>query len=170
MGRISVKNGGPSRSGEKRKTPQTKNSQNRYAGSRQKETEKSTLNRKDANVKLCKEGTGLYICEKCRKVKPKEDFPRHVPTSGKFSRYETCTQCLDGRKARRRASGVTQSCRDRNATRCIHWQRVVKANLKDKPGFEEYEAECDAANPGTIFKIRCTKEEIEEKLLLVQHG
>ena len=88
MGRISVKNGGPSRSGEKRKTPKTKESQNRYAGSRQKEWDKRTLNRKVANVKLSKEG--LYICQKCRKVKPEEDFPQHVPTSGKFSGAQRC--------------------------------------------------------------------------------
>ena len=37
----------------------------------------------------------------------------------------------------------------------------------------EYEAECDAANPpktGKIFKIRCTKDEMVEELPLVHHG
>ena len=114
MGRISVKNGGPSRNGEKRKTPKTMGSQNRYSGPRQKESDKRTLNRKDANVKLSKEG--LYICKKCRKVKPEEDFPQHAPTSGKFSRYGTCTQCCDVMKARRLDFGVTQPLRDRYAT------------------------------------------------------
>ena len=89
--RISVKNGGPSRKGEKRKTPRTKESQNRYAGSRQTEYRKRRVNRKVANIELSKEG--LYKCERCQKVRPEEDFSQHVPTSGKFSRYEACTQC-----------------------------------------------------------------------------
>ena len=84
MGRISVKNGGPSRKGEKRKTPQTNESRNRYAGSRQIENRKMSTKRKVANAELSKEG--LYTCTRCYKVKPKEDFPQHVPTSQKWQK------------------------------------------------------------------------------------
>ena len=139
MGRISVKNGGPSRKGEKRKTPRTKESQNRYEGSRQIEYRKRRVNRKVANIELSKEG--LYTCWMCRKVRPEEDFSQHVPTSGKFSRFEWCEKCLDTQKEVRVLSGVTQWPRDRNATRSISWQRVIKANLRGKPGYDEYEAE-----------------------------
>ena len=123
------------------------------------------------------EKNGLYECGVCYVVKPESPFPEHVATSGKFSRYasryESCDKCLDTRKEELVLSGVTQKNRDRNATRCIDHQRRIKANLKGKPGYDEYEAECDAANPpktGKIFKIRCTKDEMVEKLPLVHHG
>ena len=70
-------------------------------------------------------------------------------------------------------SGVTQKNRDRNATRSLDWQQVNKATLQGKPGYDEYNAECDAANPpktAQIFKIRCTKDDMVEKLPLVHHG
>ena len=73
MARISVKNGGPSRKGEKekdRKTPRTKQTINRYAGSRKLENLKRRANRKVANIELSKEG--LYTCKSCFKVKPEE--------------------------------------------------------------------------------------------------
>ena len=116
---------------------------------------------------------GLYKCGQCQIVKPESFFPQHVPTSGKFSRFESCERCLDAFKESKARSGVTQSTRDRNATRAIITQLKIKANLKGLPGFEEYEAECDAANPpktAQMFKIRCTKEEMVEKLPLVGHG
>ena len=169
MGRTSVKNGGPSRKGEKWKTRETKESQNRYSRSRQIENRKRSENRKVANIELSKEG--LYTCGNCHKVKPEQDFIQRVPTSGKLSRYECCKQCLNGWNGGRLASGVTQFMRDRNRTRSISTQRVIKANLKDKPGFEEYEAECDAANPPKkASRIRCTQKEMEETLPLVGHG
>ena len=59
-GRISVKNGGPSRKGEKRANPKTKDSTNRYAGARQIEYSNVRANRKAENVELSKEG--LYTC------------------------------------------------------------------------------------------------------------
>lgn len=105
MGRISVKNGGPSRKGEKRKNLQSEESKNRYAGSRKKQYCKSVAKRKAENVELSKEG--LYTCGQCEKVKPEEDFPQHV-TTGKFSGYESCRQCLDDLKTRKITSGVTQ--------------------------------------------------------------
>ena len=67
-------------------------------------------------------------------------------------------------------SGATQKNRDRNATRSIRQQLKIKANLKGKPGYDEYEAECNAANPPQTFKIRCTKEEMVAKFPLVHHG
>jgi len=128
----------------------------------------------DRNVaNLEHEKNGLYECTACRTVKPESLFPQHVATSGKFSRYESCAKCLDADKEMRVLSGVTQKSRDRNATRSIGQQLKIKANLKGKPGYDEYEAECDAANPpqtGKIFKIRCTKDEMVEKLPLVHHG
>ena len=146
---------------------------NRYGGSREIEERKRSANRKTANVELSKEG--LYTCSQCYKVKPEEDFPQHVPTSGKFSRFEGCTRCLDGYKERDLASGVTQFSRDRNARRSVGTQINIKVNLKGQPGYDEYNAECDAANPpktAQIFKIRCTKDVMEEKLPLdlVYHG
>ena len=45
--------------------------------------------------------------------------------------------------------------------------------LKDKPGFDEYESECDAAKPpktAQMYKIRSTKEEMVEELPLAGHG
>ena len=168
MGRISVKNGGPSRKGETRKTLRTMESMNRYAGSRQLESRKQSVKRDVANIGLSTQG--LYTCVQCYKVKPDENFLHRVTTSAKFSRYESCTQCLDARNEGKLASRVTQVTRDRNATRGIEYQRVIKANLRGKPGYDEYEAECDAANPLQTGKIRCTKEEMGEKFPLVHHG
>ena len=89
----------------------------------------------------------------------------------KVSRYASCERCLDTSKEVRVLSGVTQKNRDRNAARSIVTQRAIKVNLKDKPGFEEYEAECDAANPPKkASRIRCTQKEMEETLPLVGHG
>ena len=115
------------------------------------------------------------MCRLCDKVKPESRFPQHVATSGKFSRYESCKKCLDTKKESRLRTGVTQQNRDRNATRSIGTQQAIKANsnLRDQPGYDEYKAECDAGNPpktAQIFKIRCTKDEMEEKLPLVGHG
>ena len=175
--RTLVSNGGPSRAGEKRKNPRNprnragekrKNPQNRDPKKRKLETEKRSVDRKVENIEH--EKNGLYKCQDCRIVKPESLFPGHIPTSGKLTRYETCTKCLDDDKEMRALSGVTQSSRDRNATRAIGTQLTIKANLKDKPGFEEYKAECDAANPPTMIKIRCTKEEMAETFPLVGHG
>ena len=171
-----VSNGGKSRAGEKRKNPRKsragekrKNPINpRDPKKRKLENQKATMNRKAENIEH--EKNGLYKCQGCRIVKPESLFPGHIPTSGKLTRYETCTKCLDGRQEINVLSGVTQLSRDRNATRAIGTQLNIKANLKDKPGFEEYKAECDAANPPTMFKIRCTKEEMGEKFPLVDHG
>ena len=169
-----VRNGGPSRAGEKRTESQKRN--------RAKEKTKDPKVRKLENIKRSEKRqvenhqhikNGLYECAACRKVKPESLFPQHVPTSRKVSRYESCENCLDTLKEVRVVSGVTQETRDRNFTRSIGTQKAIKANLKGKPGYDEYEAECDAANPpktGKIFKIRCTKEEMEEKFPLVQHG
>ena len=161
-----VSNGGPSRAGEKRKNPRNR------AGEKRKNPklaeENRSKKRKVDNTEYAK--NGLYKCQFCRKVKPESLFPQHIPTSGKLTRYETCAKCLDGDKEIRLLSGVTQSSRDRNATRAINTQLKIKANLKGLPGFEEYEAECDAANPPTMFKIRYTKEEMAETFPLVQHG
>ena len=161
-----VSNGGPSRKGEKRKKPKIRTKESRAIEQRRRSTK-----RIDDNVELEKEG--LYICNQCGKVKSNEDFPQHVPTSGKFTRYDSCKQCLDAIKSTRVLTGVTQKNRDRNATRSLDWQRVIKVSLQGKHGYDEYEAECDAANPpktAQIFKIRCTKEEMVEKLPLVEHG
>ena len=111
------------------------------------------MDRKVANIEH--EKNGLYKCQECRIVKPESLFPQHIPTSGKLTRYETCAKCLDGIKEIQVLSGVTQSSRDRNATRAISTQLKIKANLKGKSGFEEYEAECDAANPPKTAQIRC---------------
>ena len=101
---------------------------------------------KAENVELLKEGH--CKCGICFKVKPVVDFPQHVPT-GKVSRYmyECCEQCLDSQKKRKYVSGVTQKMRDRNATRCLGWQRKIKYSLKGKDGYDKYNEECDAANP-----------------------
>ena len=166
--RTLVSNGGASRAGEKRKNPRAP--RNRDPKKRKLETKKRVENRKVDNIEHQK--NGLYKCLDCRIVKPESLFPQRIPTSGKLTRYETCanSKCLDGDKEIRLLSGVTQSSRDRNATRAISTQLQIKANLKGLPGFEEYEAECDEANPPTMFKIRYTKEEMEEKCPLVQHG
>jgi len=164
-----VSNGGKSRAGEIRKNPKKKS--DRDPKRRKLEHVQRTANREVNNIEHRK--NGLYVCGQCRIVKAESLFPQHVPTSGKFSRYETCERCLDAFQESRVRSGVTQSTRDRNATRSISHQRVIKANLKGKPGYDEYEAECDAANPpqtGKIFRIRCTKEEMVEKFPLVDHG
>ena len=164
-----VSNGGPSRAGEKRKNPSKH--RNRYSRSRQLERIKRSVNRKVANIEH--EKNGLYKCLSCWTVKPESLFPQHVATSGKFSRYESCENCLDATKEKLVRSGITQENRDRNATRSIRTQQAIKANLRGKPGYDEYEAECDAANPpktGKIFKIRCAKEEMVEKFPLVHHG
>ena len=55
MGRISVKNGGPSRKCEKRTNSRSKKDMNRYAGSRQKEESKRSAKRKVENVELSQE-------------------------------------------------------------------------------------------------------------------
>jgi len=167
-----VSNGGPSRAGEKRKPRGNRAGEKRKnlrdPKKRKLETEKRSVDRKVENIEH--EKNCLYKCGRCRKVKPESLFPGHIPTSGKLTRYETCTKCLDDEKEMRALSGVTQSSRDRNRTRAIDTQLKIKANLKDKPGFEEYKAECDAANPPTMFKIRCTKEEMAETFPLVGHG
>ena len=169
IARITVKNGGTRRKGEKRKTPRTKELMNRYAGSRQLEYRKQSVNRDVANIGLSTQG--LYTCKNCNTVKPEENFPHRVATSAKFSRYERCTQCCNGMNEGNLASGVTQYMRNRNATRSIQYQRAIKAMLKVKHGFEEYEAECDEANPPKkVSRIRFTKKEMEETLPLVGHG
>ena len=168
-----VSNGGPSRAGEKRKNPSKSRAGEKRKNPKLAEENRSKK-RKVTDTEYAKKG--LYECRFCRIVKPESLFPQHIPTSGKLTRYETCAKCLDGDKEMRRLSGVTQSSRDRNATRAISTQLKIKANLKGLPGFEEYEAECDAANPPTMFnplqtgKIRCTKEEMGEKFPLVHHG
>ena len=92
-------------------------------------------------------------------------------TSGKCSRYESCELCLDTLKELRVLSGVTQKNRDRNATCSLNQQRFIKATLQGMAGFEEYEAECDAANPPKkASRICCTQKEMEETLPLVGHG
>ena len=166
-------NGGPSRAGEKRKDPRLNRAleKSRDPKVRKLDSIKWSEKRQVENHEHIK--NGLYECAVCRKVKPESLFPKHVPTSGKFSRYEVCEKCLDTLKETSVHTGVTQQNRDRNATRCIGWQQVIKANLKGKPGYDEYKAECDALNPpktGKIFKIRCTKEEMLEKFSLVGHG
>ena len=53
--------------------------------------------------------------------------------------------------------------RDRNATRSIDTQRVIKVSLKGKAGFNEFCEECDAANPlkaAQTSKLRCIKDEM----------
>ena len=63
--------------------------------------------------------------------------------------------------------------RDRNAARSIFWQREIKVNLKGKTGFNEFCVECDAANPpkdAQMSKLCCAKDEMGEKLPLVNHG
>ena len=126
------------------------------------------MNRKVANLEH--EKNGLYECSTCHIVKPESLFPHHVATSGRFSRYESCEKCLDAQKESQLRSGFTQKNRDRNATRSIAQQQAIKANLKGKPGYDEYEAECNAANPPKTAQIRCTKDEMVEKLPLVHHG
>ena len=42
------------------------------------------------------------------------------------------------KKRQRIDCGVTQSNRDRNATRTLNWQRLIKTSLKDKDGYDEY--------------------------------
>ena len=168
-----VSNGGPSRAGEKRKDPRLNRAldKSRDPKVRKLDSTKRSEKRQVENLEHIK--NGLYECGRCSKVKPESLFPQHIPTSGKFSRYEWCEKCLDTNKAENLSSGVTQFSRDRNATRSIGHQLNIKASLKGKPGFEEYEAECDAANPpktAQMFKIRCTKEEMVEKLPLVGHG
>ena len=76
MARISVKNGGPSRKGEKRKNPKSKESRNRYAGLRQKEEIKRSAKRKADNVELSEKS--LYKCGSCFRVKPDKDYPQHI--------------------------------------------------------------------------------------------
>ena len=170
-----VSNGGPSRAGEKRKYPRKSR-----AGVKRKNPKLAEENRSKKrkvaidNIEHAK--NGLHKCQECRAVKPEPLFPQHIPTSGKLTRYETCKNCLDGIRETMLLSGVTQWSRDRNATRAISTQLKIKAKLKGLPGFEEYEAECDAANPPTMLnplqtgKIRCTKEEMGEKFPLVHHG
>ena len=163
-----VSNGGKSRAGEKRKNPKKKSDTGRDPKSRKVEYIKRLVKREVDNIEHQK--NGLYECGWCYLVKPESHFPQAVPTSGKFSRYECCAKCLDTSKEVRVLSGVSQTSRERNRTRSISTQKAIKANLKGKPGFEEYKAECDAANPPTMFKIRCTKEEMGEKFPLVHHG
>ena len=168
MVKVSVKNGGKSRKGEVRKNPRAKESKNRCSGSRKLETIKRKEDRGAKNIELG--NAGLYKCQRCEQENPESLFPQHVP-SGKFSRFETCKQCLDTKKEQRIISGVIQNNTDRNATRCLQWQRVMKATLKGRPGYDEFTAECDAANPAKPErKTRHTKEEMVEKLPLVNHG
>ena len=170
-----VSNGGKSRAGEKRKNPRKESDRNR-AGEKSSKTPKKrkleslkrSVNRKLDNLERVK--NGLYECTHCRIVKPESLFPQHVPTSGKFSRYESCGKCLDAQKEMRVHTGVTQQNRDRNATRSLATQQSIKVSLQDKPGYDEYRAECDAANPPKKTAQRLTKEEMEEKFPLVQHG
>ena len=115
---------------------------------------------------------GLYIYGQCWSTKPEEDFPQHCPTSGKFTRFECCEQCLDDLAEKRVTSGVCQKSRDRNTTRSLHQQRHVKVTLEGKAGYDEYCYECDAAIPvkkDQSCKIRHSKEGMAEKLHLVDH-
>ena len=58
-----------------------------------------------------------------------------------------------------------------NATRSRNWQRTVKCLLKGKDGYDEYNEECDAANPKKAPKKGgYSKKEMGEKLPLVNHG
>ena len=84
-----VKNGGPSRKGEE---PRTKESRNRYSGSRKLESIKKKGDSVATNVELKKDG--VYKCGECKVVKPDQEFPSRVPT-GKFSRFESCEECPD---------------------------------------------------------------------------
>ena len=164
-----VSNGGKSRKGEKRKNPKKKSDRDQ----KKRKLESATREEKRAIDNLEHEKNGLRKCPVCRIVLPESRFSQHAPTSGKFSRFEGCVKCLDAQKESRVRSGITQWNGDRNATRSNGHQLNIKANLRGKPGFEEYEAECDAANPpktAQMFKIRCTKEEMVEKLPLVGHG
>ena len=89
-----VSNGGKSRAGEKRKNPKNiVNEKTRDPKSRKLESIKRSEKREVKTLEH--EKNGLYECRQCHKVKPESLFPQHVPTSGKFSRYNLCEKCLN---------------------------------------------------------------------------
>ena len=162
MASISVKNGGPTRKGENKKTPKTKESRNRHSGSRKLEPIKRKEVRVATNVELTKDG--LYTCAHCKEVSLIRISHRTSRRLGSFHG----SSVVDDLKIQRIVSGVAQESGDGNPTRSPSMQRVIKASLQDKDGYDEYCEECDAANPPKPDrKTRHTKEEMKEKSFLV---
>ena len=84
-----VSNGGKSRAGEKRNNPRNRaKEKGRDPKSRKLESIKRSVKREVDNIEH--EKNGLYECGMCWTVQPESLFPKHVATSGKFSRYESC--------------------------------------------------------------------------------